>query len=287
MIIDSHAHYALKQFNGAFPYLYDDGEKWAIGETDRGGLFAEMQKRGIAGAIEPSIELSKIEKQLETVSAYPSQVWAAVGVHPTRCVKYGWEERKKLKAFAESAKIVAIGETGLDYHYPEEQCDREAQKRWFAYQIELADSLGLPLILHIRDADEDATEILHQHKSKLHGGVVHCFKSDHTVAERYIELGYAVGIGGKLFSKDDEGEALRDTVKSVPLSAILVETDSPMVAPDVSEAFGEGKIKFRNTSLILPAVIRKIAELRCETRDRVEETIYKNTLRVFDLKFEY
>ena len=283
MIIDSHVHYALKQFNGRFPYLYDDVEKWAIGETDRGGLFAEMAKRGIAGAIEPSIELNKIDKQLEIAAAYPSQIRSAVGVHPTRCVKYGWDERKKLEALAKNSEIVAIGETGLDYHYPEEQCDRQAQKRWFIYQIELADSLGLPLVLHIRDADEDALEILRQHKTKLHGGVVHCFKCDHTVAEKYIALGYALGVGGKIFSNDAEGEALEDTVKNVPLSAILVETDSPMVAPDVSGCFGEEKMKFRNTSLILPAVIRKIADLRGEKRDDVEETIYQNTLRVFGL----
>ena len=283
MIIDSHAHYALKQFNGRFPYLFDDGGRWAIDETDRDGLFAEMRKRGIVGALEPSIELSMIDKQLEIASAYPSQIRSAVGVHPTRCVKYDWDERKKLEAFAKSAEIVAIGETGLDYHYPEEQCDRLMQKRWFAYQIELADSLGLPLVLHIRDADDDALEILHQYKDKLHGGVVHCFKCDHTVAEKYMALGYALGVGGKIFSKDAEGEALCDTVKNVPLSAVLVETDSPMVAPDVSESLGKGNRKFRNTSLILPAVIRKIAELRGEKRDDVEETIYQNTLRVFGL----
>ncbi|MBE6610719.1 MAG: TatD family deoxyribonuclease [Ruminococcaceae bacterium] len=284
MIIDSHAHYALKQFNGVFPYLYDDGEKWAVGEADRNTLFAEMQKRGVVGAIEPSIELSKIEKQLELVSARPSQMWAAVGVHPTRCVKYGFEERTKLKDLAERGGAVAIGETGLDHHYPPDQCDREAQKRWFVYQIELADSLGLPLVLHVRDADGEALEILYRYKDKLHGGVAHCFKGDHAMAERYIELGYAVGIGGKLFSKDEDGEALCDTVKNAPLSSILVETDAPLVAPDVSDVFGDEKQKFRNTSLILPAVIRKIAELRGEPRDKTEETIYQNTLRVFGLK---
>ena len=284
MIIDSHAHYSLKQFNGSFQYLYDDGEGWAIGETDRDGLFAEMQKRGVAGAIEPSIELGKIEKQLNIASAYPSYIFSAVGVHPTRCVKYDFEERKKLRAFAESANIIAIGETGLDYHYPPEQCDREEQKRWFVYQIELADSLGLPLVLHIRDADEDALEILHQYRDKLHGGVAHCFKGDSKMAQRYVELGYAVGIGGKLFSRDDEGDALRDAVKNIPLSAILVETDAPMVAPDVSDVFGGEKLRFCNTSLILPAVIREIAALRGIPKETAEEQISQNTLRVFGVK---
>ena len=150
----------------------------------------------------------------------------------------------------------------------------------------LSDCLKLPLVLHVRDADEDALKILRRHKKRLHGGVAHCFKSDHTVAEQYIELGFAIGVGGKLFSNNEEGEALRDTVKRVPLTALLVETDAPLVLPDLRGSdFSSSKIgKLRNTSLILPAVIRRIAEIRGEEPETVEDAIYQNTLRVFSLK---
>lgn len=285
MIIDSHAHYAHARFDAEVPYLSERDGEYAVCRADREGLFSELQKNGIAGVIEPSIGFDNIEKQLTVVSEHRSRMWAAIGVHPTRCIRTAWKHRKKLREYAEDGNIVAIGETGLDYHYPREKQHRLRQKRWFVYQLKLAHRLKLPLILHIRAADTDALKILKKYKTRIHGGVAHCFTGDFRLAEKYIELGLTIGIGGKLLWDDEEGRTLRDTVKRVPLTCLVVETDAPFVLPDVDDRLcrGNQRKKLCNSSLILPTVIRKIAELRGEPLETVEETICQNTVRVFKL----
>ena len=153
--------------------------------------------------------------------------------------------------------------------------------KWFIYQINLAHRLQLPLVLHIRKADRDGLAILRLFKKKLHGGVAHCFTGDSKVAKKYIDLGLSIGIGAKLLDDDDEGRALSDAVANVPLTSILVETDAPFVLPkDIDK---QGHKKLCNTSLILPSVIERIAMLRKESVEQVEETIYQNTVKLFGL----
>lgn len=288
MIIDSHAHYTHKRFDVEVPYLCAQDGEWAVRYADRETLFAEMQKNNIVGVIEPSIEFDGIEKQRKIASKHRAYMSTAFGVHPTRCVNTAWKNRKELKNYAEKADIIAIGETGLDYHLPRKKQHRLYQKRWFVYQLKLADHLKLPLILHTRDADKDALKILKKYKKRIHGGVVHCFTGDRLLAEKYITLGFVIGIGGKLLCDDEAGRILSDTVKHVPLSSILVETDAPFVFPDVSELAysGNQRKKLCNSSLILPAVIRKIAELKEESYTTVENILYQNTLRVFNLNIQ-
>lgn len=290
MIIDSHAHYAHPKFLTEFPYLCEEDGTWAIRRGTRDDLLAEMQNNGIAGFIEPSIGFDDIDRQMALVKANKACMWAALGVHPTRCIHTPDQNRIQLRmrieqALTDGVPVVAIGETGLDYHYPRKEQHRLRQKRWFVHQIKLADEWKLPLVLHVRDADGDALRILRRYRARLHGGVVHCFHGDTRTAEAYILLGYALGIGGKLLWDDEEGRLLSETVRRVPLSALLVETDAPFVFPDI----GDGSIgknqrkKLCNTSLILPAVIRRIAELRGESYEVVEDAICRNTIRVFGL----
>ena len=159
---------------------------------------------------------------------------------------------------------------------------------WFVYQIKLAKKLELPLILHVRDADADALKILKKYRSQLTGGVAHCFSGDAELAEEYISLGFAVGIGGKLLCDDEKGRILSETVKNIPLSSIVVETDAPFVLPDISkvQCSRNQRRKLCNSSLILPQLVRRIAELRGEDCEYVEEAIFQNTVRVFSLTFE-
>lgn len=290
MIIDSHAHYAHPKFQTEFPYLCEEGGNWTIRRGTCDELLTEMQKSGISGFIEPSIGFDAIERQMALVTANQTCMWAALGVHPTRCIHTPRKNRVGLRACVEQARadgapIVAIGETGLDYHYPRGQQHRLRQKQWFAYQIKLADHLKLPLVLHVRDADGDALRILRRYSSRLHGGVVHCFGGDLPTAEAYVGLGYALGIGGRLLWDDEEGRRLSETVRRVPLSALVVETDAPFVFPDIGDGIGgkNQRKKLCNTSLILPAVIRRIAALRDEPAETVEETVYQNTVRIFGL----
>ncbi|MBQ8408319.1 MAG: TatD family hydrolase [Clostridia bacterium] len=285
MIIDSHAHYAHPRFDTEIPYLREENGAMKVCRADREALLAELKKNGIAGVIEPSIGFDSIEKQLTIVSEHSDFMWATVGVHPTRCINTAWEKRRSVEKYAEKSDLIAIGETGLDYHYPRNQQHRLRQKRWFVFQIKLADKLNLPLILHVRAADRDALRILKKHKARLHGGVAHCFSGDAQLAREYIGLGFAIGIGGRLLCNDEQGRALCDAVKHVPLSSILVETDAPFVLPDTDElqCSGKQRRKLCNSSLILPAVIRRIAEIRGEAYASVEDAIYQNTVRVFGL----
>ena len=286
MIIDSHAHYAHPRFDTEFPYLDREDNTYTVNRADREALLADMREQQIVGFIEPSIGFDSIEKQLKLVAAHSPYMWAAIGIHPTRCIHTPWKSRKKVAQYAEEAHPIAIGETGLDYHYPRNQQNRLRQKRWFIYQLKLAHRLGLPLVLHIREADRDALKILKKYRSLLHGGVVHCFGGDHHLAEEYIGLGFTVGIGGKLLCSDDQGKILCDTVKHIPLTSLLVETDAPFVLPDIADlpCSGNQRKKICNSSLILPIVIQKIAELRGESCKAVEDTIYQNTVKTFGLR---
>lgn len=286
MIIDSHAHYVHPRFHGEFPCLAREGDDYALRRVDRERLLDEMEARGIVGAIEPSIGADRWEQQRALTEAHRGTLWSAVGVHPTRCIRTPWKKRRQLAEYAEQVSPVAIGETGLDYHYPRRQQFRLRQRRWFVLQIKLADRLGLPLILHIRDADREALRLLRRYRARLHGGVVHCFSGDAALARAYLALGLSLGIGGRLLCDDEAGRRLCETVREVPVEALLVETDAPFVLPDLPtlSCSRNQRKKLCNSSLILPAVLDRIAELRGEDRERVEEVIYRNTVRLFGIE---
>lgn len=285
MIIDSHVHYSHKLYEGEFDYLDDWDGDFHISRADRRGMLEAMEQGGIALCIEPSTSLDKIEAQIAFVKAHAPYIRLALGVHPKKCTLSSWEDREKLHRYILDNQVVAIGETGLDYSLGPDETEKVQQKNWFCYQIGLAHERQLPLILHIRDAGREALEILWAHREQLCGGVAHCFHGDTRTAMAFVELGFTLGIGGKLLGQDAEGETLRETVKQVPLSAILVETDAPYIKPDISHLRNSRKqrSKVRNSSLILPAVIDTIAQLRKQPRETVEEAVFQNTLRVFGL----
>ena len=285
MIIESHAHYAHPKYDKEFPYLCETDGEYAVARADREGLFAEMKKAGIVRVIEPSIGFDAIEKQIALAEEHRDYVSLALGVHPTRCIHVSFGKRKELKKYAEKYAPIAIGETGLDYHYDRKEQKRFLQKRWFNYQIKLAHKLELPLVLHVREANKDVIRILKRNKKRLHGGVAHCFTGSTEEALEFVSLGYAIGIGGKLLCDNETGRGLCETVKKLPLSAIVAETDAPLVFPDMKEGLcgTNQRKKLCNSSLILPSVIRRIASLRGENAEKVEREIYENTLRAFGL----
>lgn len=288
MIIDSHAHYAFPRFDTEFPCLDGTTDPYTVRRTDRESLLAEMRRHGIIGFIEAGIDPESTERQFAFVDAHTAYMRGSVGFHPTRCIHSPLSRRADVTACAEKYAPIAIGETGLDYHYPRNKQRRLRQKRWFAFQLRLAHERNLPLILHIRDAHKDALRILRKHEHILHGGVVHCFRGDAATAEAYVGLGFALGIGGRLLGNDEDARILCEAVRHIPLSSILVETDAPYVLPDISDVACSNKQrrKLCNSSLILPAVIRKIAELRGEDAQHVETVIFQNTLRIFPMPLE-
>ena len=281
MIIDSHAHYAHASFSGSFRYLSWE-ENWALKEGTLEALLARMEAAGIAMSVEPGISLDFNEKILELAGRYPGRIFPAVGCHPTRCIHEKWSDRKRLAKYSLVPGVVAIGETGLDYHHPRPEQQRRKQYLWFLYQLRLARRRKLPLILHIRDADRSAIRVLKCCKPK-YGGVVHCCGEGWDVIREYLKLGLYIGIGGVLLNPA-RNEKLREAVKHIPLESIVIETDSPYVLPYCKDVLPPKQVRrARNSSLILPRVIAEIAAIQGRDPEEVERITAENAIRLYAL----
>ncbi len=166
--------------------------------------------------------------QVQTVAERFANVWCSVGIHPHEAQKELLADATPLLERAKHPKVVAIGETGLDYYY--EHSPRDEQKQNFRAHISAARETGLPLIVHTRDAEEDTIAILREEMGKgAFSGLIHCFTGTKTLADAALELGFCISVSGiATFKKSDE---LRDVLKDVPLDRLLVETDAPYLAP--------------------------------------------------------
>ena len=284
MIIDSHAHYNNSAYKKPFHYLSYDEDGYTLKEGELPQLIQEMKDRNIRHFIEPAVSLQSCEEVLELAAQYPGRIFPAMGIHPTRSIYEKWSDRKKLVAFAKMPGVVAIGECGLDYHYKREEQHRLKQHIWFIYQLNLAWKMKLPVILHVRDAHDDALRILKWHPARKLGGVIHCFYGSKGIAEAYLKLGYHIGIGGSVLQLEERAKDLWEAIPHMPLNRILVETDAPFILPYCKDVIQPKLLRrTRNTSLILPAVIKKIAELKGISASEVEQATTDNTIRLFNL----
>ena len=287
MIIDSHAHYNNNAYKKPFRYLTYGDDGYALKEGDREQLFQELLQNNIPYSIEPGVSLESCKEVLELASEYPGRISPAIGFHPTRSIYEKWSDRKMLEEYATSPNVIAIGEIGLDYHYKREEQHRLKQHLWFLYQLDIAWKLKLPVILHVRDAHEDALRILRIHPARKLGGVIHCFYGSKEIAEQYLKLGYHIGIGGSVLQLEERAKELREAIPHIPLDRILVETDAPFILPYCKDVIQPKLLRrARNTSLILPAVINKIAELKNISADEVEKATAENVVRLFRLPVE-
>ena len=284
MIIDSHAHYNNNAYKKPFRYLAYDKDGYALKGGDREQLFRELLEAGVSYSIEPGVSLQSCGEVLELCAAYPGRIFPAIGVHPTRAIFEKWDDRKKLVEYAKAPGVVAIGEIGLDYHYRREEQHRLKQHLWFLYQLGLARKVGLPVILHVRDAHEDALRILKRHPARKLGGVIHCFYGSWEIARRYLELGYHIGIGGSILQQEERAKELWEAVAQIPLERILIETDAPFILPYCKDVLPPKLLRrTRNTSLILTAVIEKIAQIKGVPAETVEKVTAENAIRLFRL----
>jgi len=284
MIIDSHAHYTNGAYKNPFRYLTRNEDGYALAEGDRQQLFKALLDADIPYSIEPGVSLQSCEEVLKFASENSGRIFPAMGIHPTRSIYEKWADRKKLDAFAKTPGVIAIGECGLDYHYKREEQHRVKQHIWFIYQLGLAWRLKKPVILHVRDAHEDALRILRFHPARKLGGVIHCFYGSWEIAEQYLKLGYHFGIGGLLLQQEERAGALWEAVRHIPLDKILVETDAPFTLPYCKDVIQPKLLRrARNTSLILPAVIEKIAELKNVPASQAEEAAFMNAVSLFYL----
>lgn len=284
MIIDSHAHYNNNAYKKPFRYLTQDKNGYALKEGNWNQLLQELKDAGIPYSIEPGVSLQSCEEVLQLCAESNGRIFPAMGVHPTRSIFEKWSDRHKLDAFAKAPGVVAIGECGLDYHYKRKEQYRLKQHIWFLYQLDLAWKMKLPVILHVRDAHKDALRILKWHPARKLGGVIHCFYGSKEIAEQYLKLGYHIGIGGSVLQLEERAKDLWEAIPHIPLERILVETDAPFILPYCKDVIQPKLLRrARNTSLILPQVIRRIAERKNLPADIVEQETCNNVIRLFEL----
>ena len=284
MIIDSHAHYNNNAYKKPFRYLSYDKDGYTLKEGDREELFQDLLDANIPYAIEPGVSLESCKEVLELSAQYPGRIFPAMGIHPTRSIFEKWSDRHKLDAYAKMPGVIAIGEIGLDYHYKREEQHRLKQHIWFVYQLNLAWKLKLPVLLHVRDAHKDALRILKWHPARKLGGVIHCFYGSKEIAQQYLKLGYHIGIGGSVLQLEERAKDLWGAIEGIPLDRILVETDAPFILPYCKDVIQPKLLRrARNTSLILPAVIKKIADLKGISANDVEKATTTNAIGLFRL----
>jgi TatD DNase family protein len=178
-----------------------------------------------------------------------------------------------LKEFASYPKVVAIGETGLDYYY--DNSPREAQKICFARHISLAREVRLPIVVHDREAHEDTLNILKSENAKDVGGVFHCYSGSVEMAREVMEFGFLISIAGPVTFRN--ARKLLDVVKYVPDDMLLVETDSPYLAPEPHR----GR---RNEPAYVKLVAEKIAEIKGKSLEYIAETTTSNAKRLFGIQ---
>ncbi len=210
MLIDSHCHLD-------FPEL----------ATDEAGVLARARTAGVAGMLTIGTRLDQFER-VRAIAERHDNVWCSVGVHPHEAKDEGQRTPERLIEATRHPKVVGIGETGLDFFY--EHSPREEQAESFRTHIVAARETGLPLIVHTRDADAETGDLLETEYAKgAFAGLLHCFSSGPEVARRALDLGFYISISGIVTFK--AAEELRTIVRGIPLDRLLVETDSPYLAP--------------------------------------------------------
>ncbi len=210
MLVDSHCHLDFNDF-----------------EEDFEDILARAKAAGVTALLNAGNNIDELDKQLALSEKYPF-IYAAVGVHPHNASEYENIKAADFIAKAAHKKVVGIGECGLDYYY--DYSPRETQIKVFREQIIAAQETGLPLIIHTRDADDDTISVLDEmYKQKPFTGEIHCFSSSKKLADFALSIGFYISASGIItFNKSQD---LREIFAEIPLDRLLVETDSPFLAP--------------------------------------------------------
>ncbi|MCR4634850.1 TatD family hydrolase [Butyrivibrio fibrisolvens] len=256
MIFDTHAHYDDRQF-----------------ENDRYSLLDSMKEAGIGTIVNNAADLESVETSLELAHRYDF-VYAAVGVHPENAYELDDSKLLWLRDKSHDPKAVAIGEIGLDYHYPDNP-DRDTQIKWFRAQLRLALEEKLPVVIHSRDAAADTMEIMKEAASKGIVADIHCYSYSPEQALEYVKMGFYIGVGGVVTFKN--GKKLKQTVDKIPLDRILLETDCPYMAPEPFRGS-------RNSSVYLPYVVKAIADIKGVTPQEVVDITEQNARRFYGIR---
>lgn len=250
-LIDTHAHLALSQF-----------------DEDRAAALARADAAGVARLVEIGFDLPSSRAAVALAEAHP-QIYAVVGVQPNHVAELadGWLD--EVRALAAHPKVVAIGEIGLDYHWM--KAPPPDQERAFRAQLALARALGLPVVIHSREAKDDTLRVLAD-AARGQPGIMHSFSGDWDYARACLEIGFLLSFSGPLtFSKAGE---LHEVARLAPLGMLLTETDSPFLSPHPHR--GQ-----RNEPARVRLVAEQLAALRGEPLAHVAAAVWANAERVF------
>ena len=256
-LVDSHAHIDFPQF-----------------AEDRQEMLARARTAGVAAllAIGTGPGPEKLDSALPFADAY-DWIYASVGIHPQEAKEVTAHHLDELEKLARHPKVIAWGEIGLDYFY--DKSPQKTQRQVFIEQMELAAKAKLPIIIHCRDAWPDCLQMLEEHwKPTGIGGILHCFTSTLEDAKRGIDMGFMVSFAGN--STYPKTQAIRDVAAAIPISNILIETDSPFLAPQAYR----GK---RNEPAYVAEVARTLASVRNLTPEEVAAATAENFRRFFRL----
>ena len=251
MLFDTHAHYDAEQF-----------------DQDREAVLAGLPGRDVSLVVNPGCDIPSSRKAVELAHAWPF-LYAAVGYHPENCAPYTPEDLDIIRDLTRDPKVVAIGEIGLDYYW-EENPPREHQQKVFRDQMALAEELNLPVIVHDREAHADSLAIVKEFPQVR--GVFHCYSGSAEMAKELVKLGWMISFTGVLTYKNARKAV--EAAQAVPLERIMIETDSPYMAPVPHR----GK---RNDSGYVRHVCEKLAEIKGISYEECARITLENGKRFF------
>lgn len=255
-IFDTHAHYDDEKFN-----------------NDRDKVIQGLKESDVVNCINIGCDITTSQKALELANKYDF-IYAAIGIHPSEIeeTREGIDNQiSQIKNIYDGKKVVAIGEIGLDYHWNND--NTELQKYAFVQQIALANDLGLPISIHTRDAIDDTIGIIREFSVSC-GGVIHCCPFNRELVKHGLEAGLHIAFGGTCTFKNSKNAD--EIINMVPLEKMLVETDSPYLAPDPLRGT-------RNDSRNLVYVIDKLASVKGASPEEIANVTYENARKLFSI----
>lgn len=257
-LIDTHCHLTMSHF-----------------DEDRPEVIRRAREAGIATIITVGTDLDDSRRAIALAEEYEF-IFAAAGIHPhdVKNIKDTEATYETLKTLASNHRVVALGETGLDYHYL--HSPKHLQQEHFGMEIEMAKTLNLPLIIHSREAKEDTLKILKENAEGIRG-VFHCFSGDMEMAERALEMGFYISFSGVVTFKNAKG--ILDILAAIPLDRILIETDAPYLTPHPYR----GK---RNEPAYVRYVADKVAEIKGLSIEALGKTLLNNSASLFKLNHD-
>ncbi len=246
-------------------------------DGDRDAVLERASEAGVGRQVVTGADLTSSRQAAALASANPGVLYGTAGIHPHQAQGFDSSQRDELSVLARDSRIVAVGECGLDYF--RDYSPRDVQRSAFIAQLEIAAAVRKPVFLHQRDAHDDFAAILREFRSRLAGGVAHCFTGGRSELDEYLALDLYVGVTGWV-NDERRGQRLREAVPHIPADRLMVETDAPYLLPRDLVPRPRSR---RNEPCYLPHIAGAVANLRGESLQTVAAATTRNAVRFFGL----